>query len=219
MAEARNYSRAARRRMVAASKAQQARDAIGELMPGCEIFVLTFGQFSLIDAIVALVEATGPADVTLSTWTAADTDLRIAQRLIESSQIRSMRMIVDRSFIQRQPVYCAAMRRMFGDDSIRACKSHAKFVTIRNERWSLAIRTSMNLNHNPRLENIEISDDSGLCGFLESIADELFAERAPGEYPEDLPTLPGIDWRENPPVEAGSVDLSRLGRVSASRSV
>ena len=51
-----------------------------------------------------------------------------------------------------------------------------KFAIIRNERWNLAIRTSMNLNPNPRLENFEISDDAELAGFFSRIVENVFKE-------------------------------------------
>jgi hypothetical protein len=58
----------------------------------------------------------------------------------------------------------------------------------------VAIRTSMNLNENPRLESIEVSDDPALAGFLLSVVDELWAEESPGDYrTKSRPALPGIE--------------------------
>lgn len=52
----------------------------------------------------------------------------------------------------------------------------------------------MNLNENPRLESIEVSDDPALTGFLLSVVDELWAEEKPGDYrTKSRPTLPGIE--------------------------
>lgn len=186
-------SKAPKRRVIRAAKVGSASDAIGKLEPGCEIYCLTFGQFSLIDALCAILEQTGPADVTLATWTAADADLTRAEAMLTAAKIRSMRYIVDRSFETRMPYYCAAMRRLFGDDCIRTTRSHAKWCVIRNEQWNLAIRTSMNMNHNPRLENIEISDDPALADFMTAVADELFAEQEPGVFNGELPGLAGIE--------------------------
>lgn len=188
-------------------KTGNARDAIGTLEPGAELYILTFGQFSLMDAILVLLEQAGPAEVVLATWTAADADLTTTARLVEQAAITRLRMIVDRSFASRQPDYCATMRELFGDDCIRTVRSHAKFVAIRNERWSLAVRTSMNLNQNPRMENIEISDDPALCGFLEQVADDLFAEQPPGDLSGGLPGL----RRHDAPGRSG---VSRIGKVT-----
>lgn len=195
---ARAHHRPPVRRVIRTAKEGSARDAIGALTPGCEILVLTYGQFSLIDGIVALLRQTGPADVILSTWTAGDTDLTTAAALLESSEIRSLRMIVDRSFLTRQPGYCAKMRQLFGDECIRTMRSHAKFAVIRNEQWTLAVRTSMNLNTNPRLEQMEISDDPGLANFLTTVADDLWIEQAPGSFDGELPLLASIPSVDRP---------------------
>jgi len=195
---ARTHRRENVRRVIRTAKEGSARDAIGTITPGCEIFVLTYGQFSLIDAIVALIRQTGPADVVLSTWTAGGADLTTAAALLETAEIRSLRMIVDRSFITRQPGYCRRMRELFGDECIRTMRSHAKFAVIRNEDWDLAVRTSMNLNTNPRLEQIEISDDPNFADFLCQIADDLWQEQPPGVFDGELPRLASIPSVELP---------------------
>lgn len=155
--------------------AATASEAIGPLWSGCEIYGLSKGQFSLIDIIAHCLPQTGPADVTIATWTAAGADLGFAYSLLTDGAIRTVRFIVDFSFPTRQPSYCAALRERFGDDCIRVTKTHAKFVLIRNEGWNLVIRSSMNLNENRRLESFEISDDVGMADYLEGVMDELFA--------------------------------------------
>jgi hypothetical protein len=160
-----------------------------------EVYVLTFGQFSLVDALVHLVEQTGPADVDISVWTAAHADLTRAVSLIEQSHVRRMRWVVDRSLESRERAFTARMRSVFGDGSIRVTSTHCKFLAIRNERWNLAVRTSMNLNENVRLENIEVSDDAGLCGFLVNVVDGIFAEAAEGDFRAPMTSLgnvPGV---------------------------
>lgn len=166
------------RRGVAAATAAQ---SIGLIEHGCEIFGLNKGQFSLVDIISHCLAATGPADVLISTWTAAGADLGFAYELLKSGQIRSLRFVVDFSFPTRQPEYCAALRERFGDDCIRVTKTHAKFVTIRNDAWDLVVRSSMNLNENRRLESFEISDHAGMADFLRGVVRELFECQAVGE--------------------------------------
>jgi hypothetical protein len=202
-----------RKRTIRFSKQATARTAIGELAPGCELFIFTFGQFSLIDALCALLEKTGPAHVTISTWTAATADLERSEKLLRAADILSMRYIVDRSFLTRKPQYCRAMRELFGDDSIRTARTHAKWLILRNDTWNLAIRTSMNMNHNPRLENLEISDDPNLCDFLQAIADDIYAEQAPGIFDGELPELPSVPSIPIKTIQAGSIDKSKLTRL------
>ncbi len=168
------YKRSPRSRKRVYDGESDAATAIGKLEKGIELFGLTKGQFSLMELVVAVLNQTGKADVDISVWTAAEADLRDAYLFLESGKIGRLRFLMDRSFEGRQPDYCKEMRRMFGDECIRITRTHAKFVAIRNDNWNIAIRTSMNLNSNPRCENFEISDDPGLCDFLCSMVDEFF---------------------------------------------
>ena len=149
--------------------------AIGTLTPGCELYGLTKGQFSLVDVVVALLAQTGPANVVVSSWTAAGSDISFANQLLTDGRICSLRFIMDYSFQTRQPAYCAALLERFGAGAIRATKTHAKFVLITNEKWNISVRTSMNLNENRRMENFEISDDAGLMAYLMGFVEEVFS--------------------------------------------
>ncbi len=156
-------------------------EAVGPITPGCEIYGLCKGQFSLIDLIVYCLQATGPADLVVSTWTAAGSDIQHAFRLLTEGTVRTLRFLVDFSFPSRQPAYCEALRERFGDEAIRITKNHAKFVLIQNESWNLVVKSSMNLNENRRLENFEISDDRNMADYLAGVITDLFDSQLPGE--------------------------------------
>lgn len=207
-------------RVIRAAKVATAAEAIGELEKNSDTFILTYGQFSLIDALVAILDQTGPADVVISTWTAADAHLERSRYLLESASIRSLRWIVDRSFESRQPEYCYHMRQLFGSDCIRAIRTHAKFMLVRNERWNVAVRTSMNLNENPRLENLEVSEDRGLADFFQAIADDLFSEVAEGENRSELPELQSVpEAAKLQEVRADVIDRDQLKEVKTTHVV
>lgn len=209
---ARSTTRAVRPRKISVSKVTNARDALADFDRGMETYCLTFGQFSLMDAVEAILEKTGPADVAIATWTAGSADLSRSAESLRNGSIRSLRFVVDCSFGQRQPGYLAQVRELFGDDAIRSTRTHAKYVVITNDEWRVAVRTSMNLNENPRLESIEVSDDPDLAGFLLALTDELFAEEKAGDFrtksrPE-LVGMPGIE-------PAASVAMGRGVRVGS----
>ena len=211
-ATARSTTRAVRPRRIAISKVTNARDALADFGRGMETYCLTFGQFSLMDAIEAILEKTGPADVAIATWTAGAADLSRSAESLRNGNIRSLRFVVDCSFGQRQPGYLAQVRELFGDDAIRSTRTHAKYAVLTNDEWQVAVRTSMNLNENPRLETIEVSDDPALAGFLLQLTDEIFAEERAGDFrtksrPE-LAGMPGIQ-------PAASVAMGRGVRVGA----
>lgn len=172
--------------------------ALGPIERGVDLYCLTMGKFSLIDVVEHVLAATGPADVVVSTWTAAGADIGFANRLLADGRLTSLRFLVDFSFPTRQPAYCAALREAFGDDAIRVTKNHAKFVLVTNAEWRVVVRTSMNLNECRRLETVEISDDAELAAFLLDVVDAVFAgqtaaesfQRKPGEHCEAF----GAEW-------------------------
>lgn len=171
------------RRSAAADKRQvrrtltvaNAAEALGPVTPGIELYALCRGDYSLIDIIEHCLGATGPVDATISTWTAAGADLGFAEGFVTDGRLRSCRWLVDFSFPRCQPGYFGLLVDRFGAESIRATANHAKFVLLRNEAWSLVLRTSMNLNLNRRLESIEVSDDPAMAGYLSAVIDEAFA--------------------------------------------
>jgi hypothetical protein len=158
---------------------ETAREAVGDLYPQCSIFGITKGQFSLIELIETLLDQTGPADVFLSTWTAAGSDLTDAFKLIDSGKMRSFRILVDHTFQRRKPAFAAKVRELFGIEAVRVTRNHAKFCLIRNDTWDLVIKTSMNLNFNPRLEDFDIADDPRTADFLQGLMNEIFTRLKP----------------------------------------
>lgn len=192
------------------SKVTNARDALADFDRGLETYCLTFGQFSLMDAVEAILEKTGPADVAIATWTAGAADLSRSAESLRNGNIRSLRFVVDCSFGQRQPGYLAQVRELFGDDAIRSTRTHAKYAVITNDDWSVAVRTSMNLNENPRLESIEVSDDPALAEFLLQVTDEIFAEEQAGDFrTKSRPVLAGMEGI----LPVASVEMGRGVRV------
>lgn len=158
-------------------RVKTATEAIGTLFPGCAIFGITKGQFSLIELIAAVLAQTGPADLFISTWTAAGSDLTDANALLESGLIRRLRFLVDHTFQRRKPAFAAKIRELFGPESVRVTRNHAKFILVENDQWNIVVKTSMNLNFNPRLEDFDIQDDPRLAGFLRGLMDEIFKKR------------------------------------------
>lgn len=159
--------------------------ATGPISPGCEIFGFTKGQFSLMDLVVSLLKQTGPASVDISTWTAANADMEHCYQFLKSGKITSARWVLDRSFPNRQREYFNSLLDRFGLDAVRLTHTHAKFVTIKNEDWNIVLRSSMNLNKNPRFENFEISDDPAFCDYFTRLVDEVFENMNVGRAPKN----------------------------------
>ncbi len=189
--------------------------AVGDITPGCEVFGVTKGDWSLVDLITYSLKTTGPADVIVCTWTAGGHDTSFTNELLVDGSIKSLRFVVDLSFPARQPSYCAALRQRFGDDAIRFTKCHAKFVTIQNDRWNIVLRTSMNLNENRRMETWELSDSQPMAQWLNELVTRLFAaqsvEDAHGRTAAQHAVAFDTEWDDDGEHNAGPADQEFFG--------
>lgn len=157
------------------TRGESAARCIGSISKGCDIFGLTKGDFSMIDILRHVAREIGPCRIDVGTWTAAAAEIQQAFDMLNDGNIQSMRFLVDRSFPARQPKYYAALRARFGDDCVRMARFHAKFILLENDEYSVAVRTSMNLNLNERIEFYEISEGSPISGYLSQVMDHHFA--------------------------------------------
>ena len=155
---------------------QTAAEAIKNFSKEVDTFGFTKGQFSLIELLEATLDKTGPGHLTLSTWTAAKADLNNVLDFLNSGKIKSARFLLDFSFQRRQPEVAKRIRDIFGLDSLRITRNHAKFFLIAapEEGWTVSCKTSMNLNKNPRFEDFDLSNSTKLFSFLDEIVSELF---------------------------------------------
>jgi len=163
-------------------RGESARRCIGKIEKCVDIFGLTKGDFSMIDIVRHIVDEIGPCDIDIGTWTAANADIKQAHNLFGDKRLRRVRFLVDRSFPARQPAYYAALLKAFGQGSVRMARFHAKFILAENEEYSVAVRTSMNLNENKRIEFYELSEGSPISGYLRQISDYHFAKPSKDSY-------------------------------------
>lgn len=218
---ARTHRRAGRKREYRLSREENAVDAIGEIRRGDDMTIITFGQFSMIDALVAILRQTGPADVTVSSWTAEDYDLERSAHLLEEGSIRRIRFLLDRSFrARRKALYRKHLKRVFGADGIRGVRNHAKLLLVRSDTHDVVVRASMNLNTNPNMENLDISEDPGLADFIQEIVDSIWEEVGPDEDRSALPAIERLpDQIDVTEVRAGVIKRGRLREARSTHVV
>ena len=153
----------------------------GDITPGCDIFGLSNGSFSSVDIIDWVLGATGPADVVIATWTAAAGNLTRAESFLRNGKIKSLRFLIDGSFVSRKPEYCSEMVQLFGNDCIRTVGIHAKFVLVKNDLWNIVMNTSMNLTQNKRVEDYRITDDADMMAYMMEVVDDIWSEEKCGD--------------------------------------
>lgn len=188
------HQRAAKATRARFSKAGVAAQSIAGFDHGMDILGLTYGQFSLIDLIQATLDITGPADVTIATWSSGFYDLEAAKNFQEDGRIRSIRFVMDSGRQKKGQAGVTDIADLFGEDSIITVRTHAKFVLIRNEDWDVCITSSMNLNKNIRTEQFEMTDDADRCELFADFVDAAFREvPKSGSFGRVMPGLRSVD--------------------------
>jgi len=158
-----------------------AQQAAMALEKGASTYGFTLGQFSISDLIIEVLKKTLPADVIISTWTAANARVEHINKMWYQGRMKSCRFLLDPGFRVRQPEIAEKILAYFGPESVRTVANHAKFIVIRNDEWDVVIKTSMNLNTNPRLENYEICEGRELAEYMENFVDYIFKVSGPDE--------------------------------------
>lgn len=153
---------------------QKAAEAIAGLDHERELYGFTKGQFSLLDLMTAVLAVTGPAHVALSTWTAARHEIQALDRLVKEGRLLSMRWLIDFSFSRRDPEAAHQIRQTFGLEAVRVAQNHSKFALFEAPGWEVVLRTSMNLNMNPRFEDFSLAHDPELAAFLRQILTDIW---------------------------------------------
>jgi hypothetical protein len=163
----------AKRRAVAAESFRTAADCIGDVEPGMSLFAITRGQFSMIDAVLHVLDAVGPARLSLWTWTIADYELDVFRALMGDGRVTDGRLVIDFSARKRNAGILADWRTAFGRNSIRTVVNHAKIATVEGNGLRVLLRGSMNLNFNPRFEQLDITEGGPDFDLVRQIEDEI----------------------------------------------
>jgi hypothetical protein len=147
--------------------------AIGPIDPGLRLFLITRGQFSMLDMVLHCVADLGPSAVSVWTWAIADYEVEAMEGLIQRDAITSGRLVVDRSAEQRSAATIQRWRDRFGPSSVRVCKNHAKIARVWTDSRRVLLRGSMNLNFNPRFEQADVTEGGADFDLVTAIEDEL----------------------------------------------
>ncbi|MCS5479823.1 hypothetical protein NYP18_09140 [Corynebacterium sp. YIM 101645] len=176
------------------SRAGIAAQSIAGLDQDTYVSGLTYGQFSLLDLIQAALDVTGPADVTVATWSSGNYDIEALKNFRDAGLIRRIRFIMDSGRQMKGQAAADDIAKIFGRDAIITVRTHTKFVLICNDDWDLVITSSMNLNKNIRLEHFEMTSDPAKVAMFTDVVGALFSEApASGSYGRIMPTLRTID--------------------------
>lgn len=146
------------RRTVAKESFQNAAECIGKIEKGLSLFAVTRGQFSMLDAILHCLDCVGAARISVWTWVIADYEVERFSQLMTDGRLLSALLVVDGAAREKNAKLLSFWKSNFGADSVRYVRNHAKIATIETDEFRLLLRGSMNLNFNPRFEQLDVSE-------------------------------------------------------------
>jgi len=167
-------SRATSRITNAKESLQMAASDIGPIHKGMHLFLISRGQWSMIDAILHVIDQVGKSELSVWTWTAGNNDLFSLTALKGTQKLTHARLIIDFKATTTNAPTLKLWTRTFGPDSIRYVINHAKISTIASETGlRVVIRGSMNLNCNPRFEQLDITEGGPEYELINKIENSL----------------------------------------------
>ena len=151
-----------------------AAQCIGKVEAGMSLFAVTRGQWSMIDAVLHVLDQVGPAKLSLWTWTVAEYEVQVFTRLREDRRVTGGRLVIDAGARNKNAGIIAEWKSSFGDGSVRYVTNHSKIARIESASGlKFLLRGSMNLNFNPRFEQFDITEGGPDFDLVEEIEDEL----------------------------------------------
>lgn len=157
---------------------------IGEVTAGMSLFAVTRGQWSMIDAVLHVLNQVGPSKVSLWTWTVAEYEVEVLTRLRIDGRVTAGRLVIDHGARHKNAGIIREWKSSYGADSVRYVVNHSKIATVESASGlRCLLRGSMNLNFNPRFEQFDLTEGGPDFDLVRQIEDELpvLADDAPGE--------------------------------------
>lgn len=148
-------------------------EGLGQILQGQEKHFYSKGAFNLVQLVLYLLKQTGPAHVFLSSYSIAEDSLAALRRREEKGELLSIRFLIDNRVRTISPKPFAYLATAF-EGKYRCCALHAKVALLWNSAWHIAVITSMNATHNPKLERGIIYTSKEVFDFdLKTLSDEF----------------------------------------------
>lgn len=146
---------------------------VDHLQPDQAAMYYTRGAWSMHELLAALImRKTGPAAVSIATWTITEDPARQIAALKHDCLISHLSVVIDYRIKHKHPKPFQLLQGV--SDRLCFAKSHAKVTIIQNEDWSISIIGSANYSRNPRLEMGYISARPADAVFLSYMLNQEF---------------------------------------------
>ena len=151
-----------------------ASECIGRCEKNMSLFAVTRGQWSMIDAVLHVLNEVGPSKISLWTWTVADYEVQVLKRLQMDKRVTDGQLVIDSGARTKNAKIIADWKRTFGQKSVSYVINHSKIATVESaDGLKFLLRGSMNLNFNPRFEQFDISEGGPAFELVREIEQSL----------------------------------------------
>ena len=139
---------------------------VGELQADRMVHYATGGRWSAHELLQFVLERTGPAQVSISTWTVTENPVRSLLALRSVGLITELQLLFDHRIKTRSPQGFQLVAAL--DARVGFAKCHAKVTVVENTQWAVTILSSQNYTRNPRIEAGVIFTDRPSANFHRS---------------------------------------------------
>jgi hypothetical protein len=160
------------------SKGRKAlRQHVGQLERDQVVHYATGGRWSAHELLQFVLERTGPARVSISTWTITEAPVRALLALRQAGLITELTLLFDHRIKTRCPKAVQLVAALGA--RVHLAKCHAKVTVIENDEWAVTVLSSQNYTRNPRIEAGVIFTDRASAAFHRT----WLAEQVAGNQP------------------------------------
>ncbi|MGL4908525.1 MAG: hypothetical protein ACRC9X_08760 [Bacteroidales bacterium] len=109
------------------------------------------GEWAVHNVLPIFLEHTGAASVDIATFNISEDSLRPLFMSVEKQAITQLRLLLDMN-VKRHKVSMLCFAKGI-TENIRITSNHAKLLLVQNDRYTITLLGSANLNTNARWEN------------------------------------------------------------------
>ena len=142
------------------------------LAPRGRIVALSKPHLDLTDLIAAAVKKAGPCRMTVCVWEVGQDAVEKLVELHRRGAFLSSRFIVPPAQTEDDERHYTRFREIFGPDAIIEAACHAKVAILENDRWSIAVRGSLNMYSCGDVESFDIDDSPEICALVNEYAED-----------------------------------------------
>ena len=133
--------------------------------------VLITEHLQLGDVLTQILDITGPAELTISTFSSGEEFLRKLISLRKSQMVLRATLYTDFKAAEKTARTNTMVQNAF--DALHLCPNHSKIMVVRGQRSTITLFTSQNQTRGNRLESYVLIEGSDTANYASSILQSL----------------------------------------------